>query len=137
MVVVVAIGASDQTRLVDEGAALADAFDDELHVMHILDIDITGKDIGTTTQKSEQQLREVAAQRASDAASELSRDFEAVGLLDERVSGTIADYAEKHDARYLVVGGRKRSPTGKAIFGSTTQSILLNATCPVLTVMQR
>lgn len=137
MVVVVSVAESDQTRLVDEGAALADAFDDELHVVHVLDIDVGVDEIGTTTEKSERQLRTIAAEHASNAASELTRDFEAVGLLNERVSGTIADYAEKQDARYLVVGGRKRSPTGKAIFGSTTQSILLNATCPVLTVMQR
>lgn len=48
----------------------------------------------------------------------------------------ILDEADRRDTRYLVIGGRRRSPIGKAIFGSTTQSILLNSTRPVMTVMQ-
>lgn len=44
----------------------------------------------------------------------------------------ILDLAEEVDADLVAVGGRKRTPAGKALFGSTTQSVILTADGPVL-----
>ncbi len=41
--------------------------------------------------------------------------------------------ADEVDADAICVSGRRRSPTGKAVFGSTTQTLVLNADQPVLT----
>lgn len=54
-----------------------------------------------------------------------------VGEPVEEILGEV----DRQDARYLVIGGRKRTAVGKAIFGSITQSVLLNADIPVMTVM--
>jgi len=43
----------------------------------------------------------------------------------------IVNLAEDTRADLVIVGGRKRSPTGKAVFGSTAQEVMLNAPCPV------
>jgi len=68
-----------------------------------------------------------------------ARDF----LEDEAVSVQVRDdsgdttqdiirVADDVDADAIVLGGRKRSPAGKAIFGSTTQSVILNTDRPVV-----
>jgi nucleotide-binding universal stress UspA family protein len=47
---------------------------------------------------------------------------------------TMVDLAGTCGADIVVVGGRERSPAGKAIFGSVAQSIMLEAPCPTLYV---
>jgi nucleotide-binding universal stress UspA family protein len=43
----------------------------------------------------------------------------------------ILDVARELDADLIVMAARKRTPVGKALFGSVTQSVLLNADRPV------
>ncbi|ERG98064.1 MAG: universal stress protein UspA related nucleotide-binding protein [Haloquadratum sp. J07HQX50] len=52
-------------------------------------------------------------------------------MQDTNKGDEIVKLAEDIAADLLIVGGRKRSPTGKAIFGSTAQTVILNAPCPV------
>lgn len=45
---------------------------------------------------------------------------------------SIVQHAEELDADAVCVAGRKRSPAGKMLFGSVSQSVVLNTNRPVL-----
>jgi nucleotide-binding universal stress UspA family protein len=46
----------------------------------------------------------------------------------------LVKYADDNEMDYIIVGIRKRSKMDKMIFGSTAQYIILNASCPVITI---
>lgn len=51
------------------------------------------------------------------------------------VTETINNVAEKVDADQLIMAGRRRSPVGKALFGSTAQGVLQVVNRPVTIVL--
>lgn len=77
----------------------------------------------------------VAARHAT--IRDLADRLDAAGI-EYSVGGAVGNHgdsiiglAEEADADLVVVGGRQRSPTGKAVFGSTAQKVMLSAPCPV------
>lgn len=72
-------------------------------------------------------------------AATLARDILEDAGIDVDLDGSIGDpttaileTAEQVDANRLCVAGRKRTPTGKVIFGSVTQGLILSTSRPVL-----
>lgn len=136
MVIVAAVDRSDRaTAVVEQANELAEAFDDTVHVVNVL---TTSEfiDLGSTQAKEGDpvdmdSVRSVATDVAEKAASSLDGQYEAIGLMGDPAN-EVVNYATEQGARYIVVAGRKRSPAGKALFGSTAQSIIMNAECPVV-----
>jgi len=77
--------------------------------------------------------RYTAIHALGDVMSDSDIEFTCHGRLsDETTAGErIVELVEELDADLVVVGGRKRSPTGKAVFGSVAQEVLLNSPRPV------
>lgn len=79
------------------------------------------------------QLAEAEA-RLNQAVAELGDNVGCVPFLARTPmapADAILQAAEENDAEIIVVGVRRRSPVGKALLGSTSQSILLDADCVV------
>ena len=90
-----------------------------------------GKDEGwyAAEREAAEELLDAAVAVAADHGVDASTVIE-----DGSPSSEILDYTDDHDVDVVVMGFRKRSPTGKALFGSTAQDVLLSVECPVVTV---
>jgi nucleotide-binding universal stress UspA family protein len=73
----------------------------------------------------EQQLQEEGLDAACRVVLSDPEDTKAAAFLK---------VAQEEDPELLVIGMRRRSPTGKLVLGSTSQDILLGAEHPVLAV---
>ncbi|WP_135363303.1 universal stress protein [Halosimplex halophilum] len=74
--------------------------------------------------------RQTTVQAFRDRLSEAGLDVSVRGRVGDVGEGVVA-LAEETGADLVFVGGRKRRPSGKAVFGSTAQTVLLEAPCPV------
>lgn len=153
-------GDTSEDRVVEVGKDLADAYGEPLIVLHVM----PESDFRSIRENAGEQRRIVQGPGgfnyksaasgaehyemddgmadAEDVAMEVARGtlddlggIETRGLVGKPVE-QILEEADRQDARYIVVGGRKRTAVGKALFGSVTQSLLLEARRPVVTVME-
>lgn len=127
-------------RSLDVIDTLADPGDVEVAITHVYDEDDEEKLVEMFDIDLEQPRHLDAVAEHNTAVQEFSSSLEDRGI-SYVVRGAIGDpttevleVAEDEDADFVLVAGRERSPAGKAIFGSTSQQILLNSVRPVIFV---
>ncbi|GAB7009845.1 universal stress protein [Halorubrum trueperi] len=144
--VLLAVGTEDEERteqLAREAIAVAEPTGAEVVLTHVFTSeDFAGiRDRLGVDEGSEQSAPDAVAHRHT-TTRELSRALSDAGV-DHSVRGAVGDLADEVveaasnvDADRVVVGGRRRSPTGKAVFGSVAQEVMLSAPCPVTFVRE-
>lgn len=118
MSILAAVDYDDATGVVQRGYELAQALGEELVVLNV---------------QPETETIEVAEEVASNAirlALEDPVNVTAAGALGDPAP-RILNEADERNARYIVLGPRKQTPIGKALMGSVSQLVLLNADCTV------
>ena len=143
MALVAAVDNSDHASLVLSHAfSLADDLNESLHVLHVLRraefVDVLEKDVEGQELSENYEVQRVGEEIVQRAIADLAipsdtNTVETVVRVGDPAEG-ISSYAEEVDTRFVVLGGRRRSPTGKALFGSVTQKVMLSASVPVLNV---
>lgn len=91
-------------------------------VMHVFQENPEGASVGQVG----------AVRRVTDLFEEADVDYELHEASGDP-AGALLDAAAEYDVDTVCVAGRQRTPTGKVIFGSTTQSVILGTEKPVLT----
>jgi nucleotide-binding universal stress UspA family protein len=121
---------------------LARDLDEPLHAVHVLQrgelVSVLEKDVEGQALTENYEIRRIGEEIVERTArqSPIVHNNDAIETII-RVGDPaeeLATYADEVNAQYLVVGGRRRSPTGKALFGSVTQQVMFDAVMPVVNV---
>lgn len=153
-------GETISSGAVKRGDELASAFGVDHVVLHVMPQEVFEDIRGATGESSSRSVTTPVSYGQStppgDAAEYTIEDGEqhATGIALDVARATLDDHSEtvlvgrvgdpveeilaeadRRPAQYLVIGGRQRSPVGKAVFGSKTQSLLLSADQPVVAVI--
>jgi nucleotide-binding universal stress UspA family protein len=140
MTIVAAVDSSERaSKVVDQANELAKKFDENIHIIHVMNrsevIEHRKSDVNGAEAVGEDGMRSTARKVALEMLDEhpTTVETEVTGLIGNPAD-EIVKFADKQDAKYVIVSPKRQSKTGKILFGSVAQSILLNASCPVISV---
>ena len=130
------------------GYELATAVDETLVVLYVMSQEEFNHRQQSTEELPEEfqnftleKARDSARSQATDAVQQALDAYDEervenigrVGTPEDEILAVIEDISP----RYVVVGGRKRSPVKQTIFGSVSQEIVRKAEPPVVTLMEQ
>lgn len=110
----------------------AELRDVELAIIHVVD----SVDLDLAEAHRAGLADEVEKVLAEFGMGEVPWRLELAAGTNEDIPETVLTFANNQQAEILVIGARRRSPMGKFLLGSVTQTIILDADMPVVVVKE-
>lgn len=134
-------------HLVREAGELAEGVGAELVLLHVTTQEewednrermssISNFDNHYGIEQTREGARQFAENVGNEVLSGMNVDFSTAGAIGNRAD-KILKAAEEEGCDHVFMAGKKRSPTGKAVFGDATQSVILNFEGVVSVVTER
>jgi nucleotide-binding universal stress UspA family protein len=107
---------------------LVHVFSEDEYGAAVENLDFDSK-VDSTPDRTARRHAEIG--ELSETLEEEGIAYEIRGVVGDDPGEALVEFAETEDVDLFIVGGKSRSPAGKAIFGSAAQKLALNAPCPV------
>lgn len=130
--VVVGLKPEQTAEQIIELALTVSASDAHLRLISVLEVGADTKE-NTYLERYRDALEALADRaRVGDRVVEAEIEFSA-----HDAGFALVESAAEHGAELLIIGLGRRSRVGKALLGSSAQTVILNAPCPVLSARLR
>lgn len=126
-------------RLLREAGELAAGVDASLVLLSLESAEELGEDLEALSAISSMEgtgigeesiihsIENYAEETGDDVLADIDVEYTgAAGVYDDQKARTILEAADSYGCDHVFITGRKRSRTGKFVFGDTAQSVLLN-----------
>lgn len=129
----------DSSLAFEYGLSLAQEFESELHLAHVIEsaayqeLQKTDTPVETEIQ---QEIHGHLIQKLQDMVPEEARNWckPQTSLIEGRSYEELVKYAEQHDIGMIVLGARGLGLVKSLLLGSTTDRVIRRAPCPILSV---
>ena len=126
----------------EHGLSLAQEFQSELHLAHVIETSIyqeLHKTDSPVEEELQQEIKVKLIQKLQDMVPEEARNWckPQTNLLEGHPYEELVKYAEKHNIDMIVLGTRGHGLVKSLLIGSTTDRVVRRAPCPVLSVSRK
>ena len=126
----------------EHGLSLAQEFQSELHLAHVVETSVyqqLHKTESPVEEELQQEIQTRVIKKLQDMIPEEARNWckPQTSLLDGHPYEELVKYADKNNIDMIVLGTRGHGLVKSLLIGSTTDRVVRNAPCPVLSVSQK
>ncbi|MEM0202441.1 MAG: universal stress protein [Archaeoglobaceae archaeon] len=135
MAIVCALDTKMWEKLVNFAVEEAKIRNEKLYFVHCVEVPKLGQMVAEETlEEVGEKLGREVLEKSANIAKAKGVEFETVLSKRKDIARFILEFADAVNASLIVVGTTKKTKTGKLLFGSVAQDVILNARQPVVCI---